>query len=354
MAKIPSYSIKSLIGGPGGGTTTEVKVDGVTVEKLTGSKLQANAIIPVTELPTTDIKAKSIYQKQDGEFIKNYIYVNNKWQSVSVINLTEEKYNNLTNEQKADGTLYIVSDESNPAITWNYSTLKNKPIINDNTIDGTLTLENLQLYSKTEVNNLLAQKGNALFVDELPADMQPLYWYYSKKYQDGTPVADGKRALYIKDGNGVLQYMGVTGDVDLSNYYTIEQVNNNFVSKADFTGNNLFDASKFDLVDEFGMDGLYKKEGKVFKIFNDLYAISLNIGFYDKPQINNRVAYHARFILNNGTNLVDRERLFNRPITMYNTDGNVVGSMKLGKDEINFYFTVSENEYFCNGLLFRF
>ena len=356
MAKIPFYSIKSLIGGTGGGggSTTEVKVDGVTVEKLTGSKLQANAIIPVTELPTTDIKAKSIYQKQDGEFIKNYIYANNKWQSVSIINLTEEKYNNLTNEQKTDGTLYVVSDDTNPAITWNYSTLKNKPIINGITIDGTLTLENLQLYSKTEVNNLLAQKGNALFVDELPADMQPLYWYYSKKYQDGTPVANDKRALYIKDGNGVVQYMGVTGDVDLSNYYTIEQVNANFVSKADFNDNNLFDASKFDLVDEFGMDGLYKKEGKVFKIFNDLYAISLDIGFYDKPQIGKRVSYHSRFILNNGTNLLDRERLFNRPITLYDTNGNVVGSMKLSKDEIDFYFTVSGNEFFCNGLLFKF
>ena len=119
MAKIPFYSIKSLIGGSGGGggTTTEVKVDGVTVEKLTGSKLQANAIIPVTDLPTTDIKAKSIYQKQDGDFIKNYIYVDNKWQSVSIIDLTAQQYDSLTNEQKTDGTLYIVSDDSNPNIT---------------------------------------------------------------------------------------------------------------------------------------------------------------------------------------------------------------------------------------------
>ena len=184
--------------------------------------------------------------------------------------------------------------------------------------------------------------------------MQPLYWYYSKKKQDGTPVANDKRALYIKDGNGVVQYMGVTGDVDLSNYYTIAQANDTFVSKADFNGNNLFDMSKFDLVDEFGMDGLYKKEGKVFKIFNDLYAISLDIGFYDKPQINKRVSYHARFILKNGTNLLDREPLFNRPITLYDTDGKVAGSMMLSKDEIRFYFTVSVNEYYCNGLLFKF
>ena len=233
MAKIPFYSIKSLIGGSGGGgATTEVKVDGVTVEKLTGNKLQANAIIPVTELPTTDIKAKSIYQKQDGEFVKNYIYANNKWQSVSIIELTAQQYGNLTNEQKTDGTLYIVSDDNNPNITWTYSALAGKPIINGVTIDGKLTLEDLQLYSRHEVNNLLAQKGNALFVDELPSEMQPLYWYYSKKKQDGTPVADGKRALYIKDGNGTLQYIGVTGDVDLANYYTKEQTNDTFIQKS--------------------------------------------------------------------------------------------------------------------------
>ena len=233
MAKIPFYSIKSLIGGSGGGGgTTEVKVDGVTVEKLTGSKLQANAIIPVTELPSRDIKAKSIYQKQDGEFIKNYIYANNKWQSVSVIDLKAQQYGNLTNEQKTDGTLYIVSDDTNPQITWTYSALSGKPIINGVTIDGKLTLEDLQLYSRHEVNNLLAQKGNALFVDELPTEMQPLYWYYSKKHQDGTAVADGKRALYIKDGNGTLQYMGVTGDVDLANYYMKDQANDVFIPKS--------------------------------------------------------------------------------------------------------------------------
>ena len=233
MAKIPFYSIKSLIGGQGGGGgTTEVKIDGVTVEKLTGGKLQANAIIPVTDLPTTDIKLKSIYQKQDGEFVKNYIYVNNKWQSVSIIDLTAEQYDALTDEQKTDGTLYIVSDDSNPQITWTYSALAGKPVINGVTIDGKITLEDLQLYSRNEVNNLLAQKGNALFVDELPTEIQPLYWYYSKKYQDGTPVVDGKRALYIKDNNGVLLYMGVTGDVDLANYYTIEQANDTFIQKS--------------------------------------------------------------------------------------------------------------------------
>lgn len=140
----------------------------------------------------------------------------------------------------------------------------------------------------------------------------------------------------------------------LTNYYTIEQVNSNFVKKTDFNGDDLFDKNKFDLVDEFGIPELSKKEGKVFKIFNDLYAISLNIGFNDKPQTGKRTSYRGRFILNNGTNLLDLDFLKNRPITLYDTNGNVVGSMQLGKDEIYFYFTVSTNEYFCNGVLFRF
>lgn len=74
----------------------------------------------------------------------------------------------------------------------------------------------------------------------------------------------------------------------------------------------------------------------------------------DKPQINTRVSYRARFILNDGTNLLDREFAFNRPITLYDTDGDIAGSMRLEKDAIMFYFTKSVNEYYCNGLLFRF
>lgn len=55
-----------------------------------------------------------------------------------------------------------------------------------------------------------------------------------------------------------------------------------------------------------------------------------------------------------GTNLLDRALLYNRPMTLYDTDGDIAGSMRLDKDTIMFYFTKSVNEYYCNGLLFRF
>ena len=234
------------------------------------------------------------------------------------------------------------------------------------------------------VNNSAVGKANIIDAETLPDTLTPNSQYWVKTYNGQT--IDNGRYIILVDNLGAPHFMGqsasipvvdiqingttiIDGATQIANIKpktviddtstdndipSTKGVWNTFVSKADFNGNNLFDVSKFDLVDEFGMDGLYKKEGKVFKIFNDLYAISLDIGFYDKPQINKRVSYHARFVLNNGTNLLNREPLFNRPITLYNTDGKVVGSMKLGKDEIDFYFTVSENEFFCNGLLFKF
>ena len=75
-------------------------------------------------------------------------------------------------------------------------------------------------FDKTEVLDLLAQKVGAEFVDQLPADLTTNVWYYSKKYADGTTVADDKRALYTKDINNVVQYLGVMGEVDLTDYQT--------------------------------------------------------------------------------------------------------------------------------------
>ena len=257
----------------------------------------------------------------------------------------------------------------------------------ENKQDKKIVFENQEMLLTTalqRVNNSAVGKANIIDAETLPDTLTPNSQYWVKTYNGQT--IDNGRYIILVDNLGAPHFMGqsasipvvdiqingttiIDGATQIANIKpktviddtstdndipSTKGVWNTFVSKADFNGNNLFDVSKFDLVDEFGMDGLYKKEGKVFKIFNDLYAISLDIGFYDKPQINKRVSYHARFVLNNGTNLLNREPLFNRPITLYNTDGKVVGSMKLGKDEIDFYFTVSENEFFCNGLLFKF
>ena len=75
-------------------------------------------------------------------------------------------------------------------------------------------------FDKSETLDLLEQKSAAQFVDQLPATLADNTWYYSKKYADGTTVPNDKRALYAKDGNGVTQYLGVVGDVDLTDYQT--------------------------------------------------------------------------------------------------------------------------------------
>lgn len=75
-------------------------------------------------------------------------------------------------------------------------------------------------FDKDETLDLLEQKSAAQFVNELPATLADNTWYYSKKYADGTDVPNDKRALYAKDSLGVTQYLGVVGDVDLTDYQT--------------------------------------------------------------------------------------------------------------------------------------
>ena len=293
------------------------------------------------------------------------IYTNNKQ-----VGLSANEVNNLVNklvENKQDKKIVFEGQEmllTTALQRVNNSAVGKANIIDAETLPDTLT-PNSQYWVKTYNGQTIDNGRYIILVDNLGT---PHFMGESTSVPvvdiqiNGNSIIDGATQIANIQPKTVIDDTATENDIPnakgvwdlVSNYYTIAQANDTFVSKADFNGNNLFDASKFNLVDEFGMPATYKAEGKVFKIFNDLYAISLNIGFNDKPQIGKRVSYHARFALNNGTNLLDRERLFNRPITLYNTDGKVVGSMTLGNGEIYFYFTVSENEFFCNGLLFKF
>lgn len=313
-----------LIGGGG-----SAEVDEVTTE-LVSDKVQANAIIPVTSLPTTNIKEKSLYQytenvgyvldhwtrgdeeietpqhfykstshylqvyngeilyyheeagDTDWPYVNNHVEwyrftdehlnyflnknlivectptdgtfceyaagkydwvndgtsatmgvkhtsetknfsmtklfrrVNGAWESISVIGLTEEQYDNLPTSIKNDGTLYIVDDAAELVVEKTYKVLADKPVVNGITLNGSLTLEDLGLYSRTEVNALLENKGQVEFVDALPATPTKNTWYYSKKYKDGTDVPDNKRCLYIVDEDiTVFHEMGIVGDIEM-------------------------------------------------------------------------------------------------------------------------------------------
>lgn len=253
----------------------------------------------------------------------------------------------------------------------------------ENKQDKKIVFEGQEMLLSTalqRVNNSAVGKANIIDAEQLPDSLTPNSQYWVKTYNGQT--IDNGRYIILVDNLGTPHFMGqsisspTVNDVQINGKSIIDgatQIANiqpkatiddtateNDIPSAKGTWdlvnnrNDLFDASKFLMADEFASEATYKTEGKVFKIFNDLYAISLNLGFYDKPQVNQRVSYRARFILNDGTNLLDREFLLNRPITLYDTDGDIAGSMRLDKDAIMFYFTKSVNEYYCNGLLFRF
>lgn len=213
-----------MIGNSGG--TADVLVDNITVQKI-GGKLQANAIIDVAMLPISNIKANTIYRIVETtpiRMVKLYTYENGNWINHSRIEISQENYDLLTTAQKNDGTIYIIDELAQYLIQFTYKTLADKPSINGITLLDALTLDDLGIYSKDQIDAFLADKAQAEFVDELPPTLQHQVWYYSKKYEDGTLVPNDKRALYIYDDNDVLQFMGVVGEVDLSDYVAKENI----------------------------------------------------------------------------------------------------------------------------------
>lgn len=304
------------IGGAEGGSA-DVEIDNTTITKV-NDKLQANAIISVDVLPTTNIKEKSVYKIVDKapEYIDNYYYngsttpmrnptfykgdgdnvtfnttgatingnpvgyiaitasqialyeaqgwvfnvdydeaecvnVNGatfdtitkvekrtdtvyhdmtkyyyredgNWVNHSVVNLSQELYDNLSTEQKTDGTIYVVDDNTPVIQGVTYDVLSNKPSVNGITLQGALSLEDLSLYSRGEVNALLGNKGQVEFVDALPATPTMNTWYYSKKFEDGTDVPNDKRVLYIVlEDVTVYNDMGIVGDMEMETGDTI-------------------------------------------------------------------------------------------------------------------------------------
>lgn len=237
METVSLIAVKSLEGGGGGGDVTP---DGITTEFNASDELQANAVVTVSALPSTDIKPNTLYRvtetvtyAEDGvdksfSMSKLFRHESGRWVSYTTVSgLTQADYDHLSAAQKVDGTNYIVNGGGH-VTRMVYAALDGKPVLNDVTIDGTLTLEDINVYSIDEVDALLEQKVAAEFVDELPTILVANTWYYSKRYDDGTLVADDKRALYTTDSDGVLQYMGVLGDIDLSAYYTKTQTDDNF------------------------------------------------------------------------------------------------------------------------------
>jgi hypothetical protein len=244
METLSLLAVNALNGGGGGGGG-DVTPDGVTTEFNASEELQANAVIHVNALPSSGIKDSSLYHVNetvtytvDGDtetftMSKFFRHESGAWVSYTTISgLTQADYDHLTAAQKADGTNYIVNGGGR-VTRMVYAALDGKPTLNSVTIDGDLTLEDINVYSIDEVDDLLAQKVAAEFVDELPATLVSNTWYYSKEFADGTLVPNDNRALYVLDADDVLQYMGVVGQVELDGYYTKGESDGRYYTKTD-------------------------------------------------------------------------------------------------------------------------
>lgn len=158
------------------------------------------------------------YSAETKSFSMTKIFkmVNDAWESISTIELSQEEYDNLPIELQDDGTTYIVEDSIDDGIPLSYDILADKPKINGLQLQGSIGLDDLGVYSRTEVNALLENKGQVEFVDALPVEPTTNTWYYSKKFEDGTDVPNDKRCLYIVDEDTTVYHdMGIVGDVEI-------------------------------------------------------------------------------------------------------------------------------------------
>ena len=121
----------------------------------------SDSIIDVQTLPVSDINDKKIYRTKENTPIqmeKLWIYnrISNLFLSISRIVISQENYNLLTEQQKNDGTAYILPNGQS-IITLSYNNLPDKPKINSITLQDNLTSEDLNMYTRQEVDSLIQQ-----------------------------------------------------------------------------------------------------------------------------------------------------------------------------------------------------
>lgn len=232
------------------------------------------------------------------------------------------------------------------------------------------------------VNNSAVGKANIIDAETLPDSLIPNSQYWVKTYNGQT--IDNGRYIILVDNLGTPHFMGqstsvpvvdiqVNGssiidgatqianiqpkatidgtvtDNDIPSAKAVRDLFNNYVS-----GENLFDGTGFSILNDRGEDILGGLTGAVYKIFDNLYAVSIMMIIYDTLPTGSQLQYNANFTLKDGTNLLDKTIGSNRPLPMYTRIGELVGSCMLGKDKIHFNVTRSTDIYMFNGLLFRF
>lgn len=154
METLSLLAVNALNGGGGGGDVTP---DGITTEFNGSDELQANAVIHVTTLPSSNIKANTLYHVTetvtytDEEEVEHtfsmgklFRYESGEWVSYTTVSgLTEADYDNLTSTQKTDGSTYVLNGSGHVVRT-------STATINDVEVVGDLTGTDLKLVNEDD------------------------------------------------------------------------------------------------------------------------------------------------------------------------------------------------------------
>lgn len=155
METLSLLAVNALNGGGGGGG--DVTPDGITTEFNVSEELQANAVIHVNALPSSNIKANSLYHVSetvtytDEEEVEHtftmgklFRYESGEWVSYTTVSgLTEEDYDHLTESQKSDGSTYVLNGSGHVVRT-------STATINDVDVVGDLTGTDLKLVNEDD------------------------------------------------------------------------------------------------------------------------------------------------------------------------------------------------------------
>lgn len=144
-----------------------------------------------------------------------------------------------------DGTLHAVAGGGTGSGTTDYNALSNKPVINGVEIKGNISLDDLKLMSKSDINNNLGNKANKNDVytkEEIDINvLEPLAAKANKSYVDGR-LSDKADSSNVYNKSTVDELLNAASSetnakllnkVDRNETYTKEDVDDLVKSKAD-------------------------------------------------------------------------------------------------------------------------
>ena len=297
METLSLISVKSLEGGGGGGG--DVTVDGITTEFNGSDELQANAVLHVNALPSSNIKANTLYHLTetvtytDEEEVEHtfsmgklFRYESGAWVSYTTVSgLTQEDYDHLSSDQKADGTTYVVNGGGH-VVRTSTATINEVDVAGDLTgtdlglvnesdfvttptgktdgmefvlpvgtptspivlseIDDTAAMKYSTVHTSSNdylnhkfdaINESLVGKLSIQFVAALPASPTRNTQYYVETATEG--VWD----IYVVDNSGTVRPMGST-EIDTDGFVTDTRKVAGIALSADVSAQQIEDATK--------------------------------------------------------------------------------------------------------------